>query len=199
MPSMLDDRTLEFLRSDLDAREVALRAVVTDRLAEAVIPDPDDAIVASYFLALRSTTLTQAATEIAYHATSGIRNPPPGSLLAACTASLVGVDAFDVAERTGLVHICFPLRMLSQPDGHLTSTDILHTLAAAIIFDVYENQDARLVSVRLPDAVIASFPGPAHGPLGLRAITGLDDRQPAFGTILTVSYTHLTLPTICSV
>jgi ribulose-bisphosphate carboxylase large chain len=71
-----------------------------------------------------------------------------------------------------------------QPDGNLTSVDILHTVAGAVIFDMYENQDARLLALTIPDHVIQTFPGPAHGPLGLRRIAGFADDEPAFGTIL---------------
>jgi ribulose-bisphosphate carboxylase large chain len=74
--------------------------------------------------------------------------------------------------------------MLLQPDGHLTSVDLLHTAAGAIIFDVYENQDARLVHLQIPDPVLATFPGPAYGPQGLRSSAGFSADEPAFGTIL---------------
>jgi ribulose 1,5-bisphosphate carboxylase large subunit-like protein len=74
--------------------------------------------------------------------------------------------------------------MMAQPDGHLTSCDLLHTTAAAIIFDVYENQDARLVALQIPDQVVRTFPGPAYGPSGLRRLTGRTATEPAFGTIL---------------
>jgi ribulose 1,5-bisphosphate carboxylase large subunit-like protein len=84
----------------------------------------------------------------------------------------------------GLLHMAFPLKMLRQPDGHLTSCDLLHTTAGAIIFDVYENQDARLVSLWIPDDVLATFPGPAYGPEGLRWQTNFAPEEPAFGTIL---------------
>src|SRR5262245_36071320 len=74
--------------------------------------------------------------------------------------------------------------MLLQPDGHLTSCDILHTVAGAILFDVYENQDARLVALTMPERVIRIFPGPAYGPRGLRQLTRFAPTEPAFGTIL---------------
>ncbi len=54
-----------------------------------------------------------------------------------------------------------------------------------MIFDFYENMDARLVrSLTIPDRVLATFPGPAHGPFGARKLAGFADDQPAFGTIL---------------
>src|SRR5439155_4571302 len=110
----------------------------------------------------------EAVSEISYHATSGTKHPPPGSLLEQCTAKAVGIDAFDAGGRIGLLHMAFPLKMMLQPDGHLTSCDLLHTLAGAIIFDVYENQDACLVAVQLSEAVLRSFTSPAFGQLGLR-------------------------------
>jgi ribulose-bisphosphate carboxylase large chain len=180
----LDSTTLAVLGADFDAREEVLRRVVTERLAERPVPVVEDAVVASYFFSFRTHTLAQAVKEIAYHATSGIKQPPPGSLLEQCTATAVAVDPFDATGRIGLLHLAFPLKMLLHPEGHLTSTDILHTVAGAIIFDVCENVDARLVGVRLPERVIRTFPGPAHGPEGVRRMAGFGATQPAFGTIL---------------
>ncbi len=175
---------LDMLWQDEDAREVALRATVSERLKENPPPLLETHIVATYFLALRSFSLADAAIEISYHATSGVRHPPTGSLLEQCSAHAAGVDAFDTSGRLGLLHVAFPLKMLLQPDGHLTSSDILHTVAGAAVFDMYENQDARLVALGIPDGVIRTFPGPAHGAPGLRSLMGCPPGQPAFGTIL---------------
>jgi ribulose 1,5-bisphosphate carboxylase large subunit-like protein len=179
----LDSQTLASLWHDADAREVLLRRIITERLMAQPPPQIEDQVVATYFLALRSWSLAHAAKEISYHATSGTKDIPPGSLLEQCTGHAVGVDAFDATGRLGLVHMAYPLKMLLQPDGHLTSTDLLHTVAGAILFDIYENQDVRLVNLQLPEKVLRTFPGPAHGGPGLRALTqwGAD---PAFGTIL---------------
>ncbi|MEX2118393.1 MAG: RuBisCO large subunit C-terminal-like domain-containing protein [Pirellulales bacterium] len=180
----LSPQTLEVLWHDHDAREVRLREIVGGRLAEKPPQVLDNHVVATYFLALRTSTLGEAAGEIAYHATSGVRNPPPGSLLAECTAQAVATDAFDNGGRIGLLSMAFPLKMLRQADGHVTACDLLHTVAGAIIFDVYENQDARLVSLELPEQVIRTFDGPAHGPAGVRKLAGFGPKEPAFGTIL---------------
>jgi ribulose-bisphosphate carboxylase large chain len=174
----------DVLLYDADAREDALRDRVTESLAVNPPAKLHDAIVGTYFFVLRSLTLVEAATEICYHATSAVKHPPSGSLLEECTAWPVRVDAFDRSERVGLVQIAFPLKMMLHPDGHVTSTDVLHTLAPAIVFDVYENQDARLIDVQLPDDIVRSFPGPAYGPVGVRERTGFALDQPAFGTIL---------------
>ena len=175
---------LQSLWHDFDAREELLRRLVTERLAASPAPQIEDAVVATYFFALRSWSLEHAAKEISYHATSGTKDVPPGSLLEQCTGKLVGVDAWDSTGRLGLLHVAYPLKMLLQGDGHLTSTDILHTTAGAILFDVYENQDARLVSLQIPEKVIRTFPGPAHGPAGVRALTNWPADAPMFGTIL---------------
>lgn len=169
---------------DLDAREDLLRRVITERLAENPPPLLDDFVVATYFFAFRSLKLEKAVAEISYHATTGVKHAPPGSLLDQCSAKPAGVDTFDVTGRLGLLHVAFPLKMMLQPDGHLTSSDLLHTTAGAIIFDVFENQDARLVNLNIPEQVIRSFPGPAYGPAGLRRVTGRSTTEPAFGTIL---------------
>jgi ribulose 1,5-bisphosphate carboxylase large subunit-like protein len=176
--------TLESLWFDLDRREELLRDIVAERLDRSPPQASDDHVIASYFFAFRTQSLAGAVKEIAYHATSGIKHPPAGSLLEACTATPAGVDAFDATGRLGLLHVAFPLKMMLHPDGLLTSTDVLHTTAAAILFDVYENQDARLVRLTIPDRVLRGFPGPAHGPEGLRELTGFGPDEPAFGTIL---------------
>ncbi|MBX6314739.1 MAG: hypothetical protein IRY99_17760, partial [Isosphaeraceae bacterium] len=180
----LGPATMEILWHDADARETLLRQVVTERMAENPPPQLDDFIVASYFFAFRTLSLEEAVTEISYHATSGVKHPPKGSLLEQCSAQQAGVDPFDATGRIGLLHVAFPLKMMLQPDGHLTSCDILHTVAGAIIFDVFENQDSRLVALQIPERVLRTFPGPAYGPAGLRRMTGFAPDQPAFGTIL---------------
>jgi ribulose-bisphosphate carboxylase large chain len=180
----VDSKTMASLWYDADARDVLLRRTVTERLAASPPPAMDDHIVATYFFAFRTQTLAHAVSEIAYHATSGTKHLPKGSLLEACTAVEAGIDPFDNTNRIGLLHIAFPLKMMLQPDDHLTSCDILHTAAGAIIFDVYENQDSRLVRLTIPEKVLRTFPGPAHGPRGVREITGFAPNQPAFGTIL---------------
>jgi ribulose-bisphosphate carboxylase large chain len=184
MNNPLSSEIIDSLWHDADAHEVRLRAVVGQRLAENPPPVIEDQIVATYFLALRTLKLTEAVAEISYHATSGIKQPPPGSLLAQCTGRAAGIDAFDAGGRIGLLHMAYPLKMLLQPDGHLTSVDILHTVAGAILFDVYENQDARLVALQIPERVLRTFPAPAHGPQGVRRLGGFRAAEPAFGTIL---------------
>src|SRR6266566_7154952 len=180
----LSSKLTKLLWHDAEPRELRLRQIVSERLAAKPPPAVDGCIVASYFFAFRSLKLKEAVAEIAYHATSGVKHPPAGSLLDSCTAKPAGIDAFDTTNRIGLVHVAFPLKMMLQPDGHLTSCDLLHTVAGAIIFDVYENQDSRLVRLHIPEKVLRTFPGPAYGPLGVRQKTGFQKDEPAFGTIL---------------
>jgi ribulose 1,5-bisphosphate carboxylase large subunit-like protein len=175
---------LDQLQDDFDAREMVLRQVVSDRLGTNPPPRVPDHVVASYYFAFRTTTLEHAVAEISYHATSGSKDPPKSSLLEQCSAQQAGVDPFDATGKIGLLHVAFPLKMMRQPDGHLSSCDLLHTAAGAVIFDFYEHRDARLLALEIPDDVLRSFPGPAYGPLGLRARTGFAADQPAFGTIL---------------
>jgi ribulose-bisphosphate carboxylase large chain len=182
--SFLKPATLTKLWDDFDAREDLLRQVVADRLGANPPPSVPDHVVATYYFAFRSGTLSHAVEQISYHATSGIKNPPKGSLLEQCSARQAGVDAFDASGRIGLLHVAFPLKMMRHPDGHLTSCDLLHTLAGAVIFDMYENQDARLIAIQIPDDVVRTFPGPAYGPINIRKKTGFALDQPAFGTIL---------------
>jgi ribulose-bisphosphate carboxylase large chain len=181
---LLDSKLLDCLWYDIEAREEQLRDVVAEAMGTCPPPELEDQIVATYFLAHRTMKLAEAGKDIAYHATSGTKNVPGGSLLEECTARSVGIQPFDASGRMGLIHIAFPLKMLLRPDGGLTSTDILHTAAGPIVFDVYERQDAKLIALQIPPQVLKTFPGPAHGPKGLRRMTGFAPGQPAFGTIL---------------
>ncbi len=182
--SFLKTETLTRLWDDFDLREDLLRQIISDRLGESPPPSVPDHVVATYYFAFRSGTLAHAVEEISYHATSGVKNPPKGSLLEQCSARQAGIDAFDRSGRIGLLHVAFPLKMMRHPDGHVTSSDLLHTIAGAVIFDMYENQDARLIALQIPADVLAMFPGPAYGPIGIRKKTGFALDQPAFGTIL---------------
>ena len=72
-----------------------------------------------YFLALRSKSLKQAADEIAYHATSGIHNPPAGTLLQECTGWAVGTIPFDSTGRIGLLRALAALGLaITRRTGH---------------------------------------------------------------------------------
>src|SRR5437870_13610161 len=108
----LTSATLARLWDDFDGREELLRQVVADRLGANAPPSVPDHVVATYYFAFRSQTLAKAVEEISYHATSGIKNPPKGSLLEQCSARQVGVDAFDSTGRIGLLHVAFPLKMM---------------------------------------------------------------------------------------
>src|SRR5665213_1907465 len=163
--TVLNAKTRALLWRDPVPREVCLRHLTTERLAAHPPPTLDNSIVATYFFAFRTMKLAKAVEEISYHATIGVRHPPPGSLLEQCAAQPAGIDAWDRTGRLGLLHVAFPLKLMLQPDGHLTSCDILHTVAGAIVFDVFENQDARLISLQIPEKLIRTFPGPAYGPL----------------------------------
>jgi hypothetical protein len=105
----VEPSVMDALWHDADARDVLLRRTVAERLAANPAPAIDDAIVATYFFAFRTQTLASAVSEIAYHATSGIKHPPSGSLLAECTATAAGVDPFVSTGRIGLLHVGFPL------------------------------------------------------------------------------------------
>jgi ribulose 1,5-bisphosphate carboxylase large subunit-like protein len=180
----LSPAVLDSLWNDIDLREEQLRAVASERLALYQPLQHDDHIVAKYFLALRTKRLSEIARDIAYHATSGIRDPESGSLLAQCTGRAVGVDEWDPTGRIGLLYMAYPLKMMLDANGALTSSDLLHCAASAIIFDVYENQDARLLELTIPDRILKTFPGPALGAMGIRERTNLSRDEPAFGTIL---------------
>jgi hypothetical protein len=68
--------------------------------------------------------------------------------LAQCAAIPAGVNAFDSTGRLGLLYIAFPLKMMLQPDGHLTSCDILHTIAGAIRQSVAMHDAPRAAELR---------------------------------------------------
>ena len=116
-------------------------------------------------------TLGRAVEKIGLHAASGVRHPPRGSLLAACSARQAGVDPFDASSQVGLPRR-HPLRMLLQPCSHVTSCDLLHAVGGVVIFDLFETprRPARRLAPNLPDDVVKTFHGPHRAaPASVRA------------------------------
>ena len=180
----LNDRTLDTIRQDLDCREDLIRRIVYESLGELSAPDLSECIAATYFVAAASTSPAQVGGEISYHMTTGVRTPRAGSLLAECTGHVVDAVAFDRPERTGLVRVAFPLKMLLDEQGDLYSTDILHVAAGAGVFALTEHADIKLVHISMSEETLRRFPGPAYGAPGVRRLTGFHDDEVAFGTIL---------------
>src|SRR5271170_2362824 len=106
--SFLKPATLTKLWDDFDAREDLLRQVVADRLGANPPPSVPEHVVATYYFAFRSGTLAHAVEEISYHATSGIKNPPKGSLLEQC--SRAGRGSMRSTLRAGSVSCTSPSR-----------------------------------------------------------------------------------------
>ena len=175
----------DILDLDLDRREAALREAIYDQSdfwAEA--PEDPDAIVATYFIRARVGTLNDSAKSISYHMTTAEKHPAPGSLVEQCTGRPAGVLAWNAAQNTGLVRVAFPLKMFERADGQYYTTDILHIAGGAGVFALWDFREAKLVDVKMPMAVMDAFPGPAYGFSGVRALTRLQENEPAFGTIL---------------
>jgi ribulose 1,5-bisphosphate carboxylase large subunit-like protein len=170
---------------DLDEREGEIRQRVYDDLnfwAEA--SEDSDAVIGTYFLRTRTESLTAAGRSISYHMTTGVKETDPGTLIDCCTGKVVGVRPWDAVEKLGLVRIAFPARLLQHPDGKFYTTDILHLLAGEGVFGLWEFVEAKLVDVAIPARILETFPGPAYGPGGVRALTSWPEEEPAFGTIL---------------
>ena len=52
------------------------------------------------------------------------------------------------------------------------------------VFGLWEFAEAKLVDIKIPSAILSTFPGPAYGSSGVRKLTDWPDDEPAFGTIL---------------
>ena len=87
--------------------------------------------------------------------------------------------------RIGLLHVAFPLKMLLQPDGHLTSCDLLHTVAGGdYLRRLREPGRPARCRCKFPSASCGRFRGRPMARSGLRERTGFAADEPAFGTIL---------------
>ena len=170
---------------DVDQREAAIRRRVYDEADfwSDVAPDPD-AIVATYFLRPRTVSLIQAGKLISYHMTTGTKHAAPGSLLDVCTGRVEGVLPWDGSEKIGLVRVAFPNKLFEHADGKYYSTDMLHLMAGEGVCGLWEFAEAKLLDIKIPPQVLATFPGPAYGCAGVRQLTHWPEGAPAFGTIL---------------
>ncbi|HQK92575.1 MAG TPA: RuBisCO large subunit C-terminal-like domain-containing protein [Armatimonadota bacterium] len=175
---------IEALCYDLDARANTLREYVYERMeAMGPVRSPEH-IVGTYLVASRSHTVAETGGEIAYHMTSGVRHPPADTLLAQCTGEVFAQEAFDPSGRMGLVWVGFPVRMMQSAEGKVYTTDLLHLLAGEGVFGLTDHADVQLTRVEIPEAVLATFPGPAYGAQGIREKASWPDGLPFFGTIL---------------
>lgn len=180
----ISDRLLDALRYDLDARGELIREVVCERLdARGPVASPLH-IVGTYVVASRTLTVEQVGEQISYHMTSGTHDPAPGTLLASCTGEVLAADPWDATGRVGLVWVGFPVKMMQQSNGKVYSTDILHLMAGEGAFGLTDHSDMQLAHLEIPPAVLDTFPGPAYGADGVRAVTHFPPGVPMFGTIL---------------
>lgn len=171
--------------TDLDARESVIRQRVYDEADFWLTPLEDpEVVVGTYFLRTREGSLAAAGKSISYHMTTGVKEGPPGTLLDRCTGRVAGVRSWDALDKTGLVRVTFPLELFQHPDGRFFSTDFLHLLGGEGVFGLWEFAEAKLLDVRIPNRVLKTFPGPAYGAAGVRALAGWPEDEPAFGTIL---------------
>ena len=170
---------------DLDQREATIRQRIYDESPFwAETPEDPEALVGTYFIRTRVGSLSEAGKAISYHMTTGVKHTTPGTLIHSCTGSVEGVLPWDGSEQVGLVRIAFPTKLFQHDDGKYYSTDILHLMGGEGVFGLWEFCEAKLVDIRLPATVLATFPGPAYGCAGVRKLTHWPEAEPAFGTIL---------------
>ncbi len=183
MAGAIEQAVLERLDQDLDGREALIRRLVVERLPELPEADVTSDVVATYFVVCEQKGLLEVGRTIAYHQTTAIRQPEPGSLVAACTGRALDCIGFDAGERIGLVRVAFPLAMLLDSRGAVFSTDLLHVTAGAGVFALREFRDIKLVDLALGPEVLGTFPGPAYGPAGVRELAKFGS-DVAFGSIV---------------
>ncbi len=170
---------------DLDRREAVIRErVYADSHFWKDSPEDPDALVATYFIRSRAGSLTAAGKAISYHMTTGTKHTVPGTLLHRCTGRLEGVFPWDSLEKVGLIRLAFPNELFRHADGKYYTTDILHLIGGEGVFGLWEFAEVKLVDVKIPSSVLATFPGPAYGCEGVRKLANWPDGEPAFGTIL---------------
>ena len=170
---------------DVDRREAAIRQRVYDESPFwADAPEDPDALVATYFLRTRGSSLNAAGKAISYHMTTGIKHTTPGTLIDRCTGRVAGVLPWDESDRVGLARVAFPAELFEHRDGKYYASDILHLAAGEGVFGLWEFAEAKLVDIKIPARVLATFPGPAYGCDGVRELTHWPAGEPAFGTIL---------------
>ena len=170
---------------DWDSREQLVRQVVSQQLAEAPPPRIDDCIVATYFLALRTKTLEEIGAEFIYHATSGIKKPPAGSLLEECTGTTAGVVRLDSHRASGPV-----AHGLSAQDAAQRPrlSDVVrlapHGRRCDCVRCVREPGCHGWWRCRFPTMSCAHFLDRRTVPISCGSCTGFAADEPAFGTIL---------------
>lgn len=145
--------------------------------------DPDDNIVATYYVEGRDISIQQAAVKIAAEGSIGTWTE-----VATATNWLVKnltAKAFEFKTedgRTGLVKIAYPVSLFDCETGGIPN---ILSIIAGEIFGSRSLDNIRLLDVEFPKAIVSTFKGPKFGIEGLRKIVGTDrDRRPHIGTII---------------
>jgi len=145
--------------------------------------DPDDNIVATYYVEGRDISIQEAAVKIAAEESVGTWTD-----ITTATSWLMKnlpAKAFEFKTedgRTGLVKIAYPVGLFDCETGGIPN--ILSILAGEI-FGLRSFDNIRLLDAEFPKAVVSTFKGPKFGIEGLRRILGTDgDRRPHIGTII---------------
>ena len=175
---------LDLIDIDLDRREEIIRELVYETLAGLPAEVPADHFVATYYLQTRTAKLAVAGDDLPYHMTCGIRTPPPNTLLSSCRGYVIDWKAFDTQDRVGVVRVAYPIKMFTDEQGTIYTSDILHITCGAALTGLVENIDAKLVHLAFDDKTLKAFPGPRYGAAGVRKLANFPQGQLAFGTIL---------------
>lgn len=123
MPDYAAKDALERLDQDLDAREELIREIVLERMEELPKPELTDSVIATYFVVSDGKRVYEVGQTIAYHQTTAIKHPEPGSLVGLLSglfhgtrSSLEAAIPQEVAARS-VVYLwpAMPLIILTNP------------------------------------------------------------------------------------
>ena len=143
--------------------------------------DPEDSILFIYYIKTQSD-LVETAKTIAEEETTGrwIGGGTPTEIYNLAKADVCKIEKYGEGE--GVIYVRSPLGNLDMESDLFYQIAMLSVGGPILEFVYYES--VAYLDFHLPQKVLDKFPGPKFGIKGTREIIGLEEGEPAMGTII---------------
>ena len=142
--------------------------------------DPDENIIATYYVEPEDISLKRAAIEIAAEESVGTWTEV--TTTTKWIARTLSAKVFQMNEEKGIIKIAYPLELFDFKTGGIPN---LLSIVAGNLFGMGEIRNVRLIDIDFPKEFVREFKGPKFGIEGIRKIIGtLKSRRPHIGTII---------------
>jgi ribulose-bisphosphate carboxylase large chain len=147
--------------------------------------NPEDNVVATYYVEGRGITIHQAAVKIAAEESIGTWTEVTTTKSTSWIVKNLSAKAFEFQTddgRTGFVKIAYPVELFDYETGGIPN---ILSIIAGNLLGMASLDNVRLMDADFPKSIVSTFKGPKFGIEEVRRIIGTEkDRRPHIGTII---------------